>query len=272
MNLSINTRFAFHLSEQADVLLQFEAAATSGQSLLTSDTKLTTLQNTRRVAAQDNVGERLWIRGDGLFEANYASTIRVDRSIPDFSAMEAVAPQDMPAETTQYLFDSRYCPADQFQPFVSAEFAGTSAGPRIEDIRDWIAQNFTYQSGTSDTRTDARDSFIERRGICRDYAHVMVTLARASGIPARYVAGYAPQVDPPDFHAVAEVYLHDPASAASDKETGGWHMLDPTGMSNAASFAKIGVGRDAADVSFLTAFGPCKFLSSAVQVSVLNDE
>ena len=79
-------------------------------------------------------------------------------------------------------------------------------------MRDWIAGNFSYEP-VSTTSTTALDSFVERRGICRDYAHVLVTLARASAIPARYVSCYAPGVDPPDFHAVAEVFLADPDRA-----------------------------------------------------------
>ena len=63
-------------------------------------------------------------------------------------------------------------------------------------ICDWIARHFTYEQAST-TSTTALDSFVERRGVCRDYAHVMVTLARASAIPARYVSCYAPGVDPP---------------------------------------------------------------------------
>ena len=163
----------------------------------------------------------------------------------------------------QYLFDSRYCPADKFQNFVEAEFGGTTGGARIAAIRDWIEANFSYQPGVSDARTDALDSFVERRGICRDYAHVLVTMARASTIPARYVACYAPGVQPPDFHAIAEVFLSDP-----ETEGGGtWQLVDATGMADPAETVKIGVGRDAADVSFLTSFGPNQFRRSSVEVS-----
>lgn len=90
-----------------------------------------------------------------------------------------------------------------------------------------------------------------------------MTLARASTIPARYVACYAPGVDPPDFHAVAEVFLADP-----EHEDGGtWQIVDATGMADPVKTVKIGVGRDAADVSFLTSFGPNRFISSNVGVS-----
>ena len=91
--------------------------------------------------------------------------------------------------------------------------------------------------------------------MCRDYAHVLIALARASAIPARYASVYSPDVDPMDFHAVAEVYL-----------AGGWHIVDPTGMTTPQRTAIIGVGRDATDVAFLTSFGDMIFKFQQVQV------
>ena len=120
----------------------------------------------------------------------------------------------------------------------------------------------SYVPGCSDSSTTALDSFVERRGICRDYAHVMVTLARASAIPARYCSVYAPGVEPPDFHAVAEVFLAD----ATVPGGGAWHLVDATGMADPADTVKIGVGRDAADVSFMTVFGEATFEDKEVTV------
>jgi len=128
-----------------------------------------------------------------------------------------------------------------------------------------IATNFSYVPGASDASTDATASFIAREGICRDYAHVLVTLARASSIPARYVACYAPGVTPQDFHAVAEVFLADPSG-----EGGTWQLVDATGMADLSNTVKIGVGRDAADVSFVTSFGPMTFEYSAVDVAFVE--
>jgi transglutaminase-like putative cysteine protease len=88
-------------------------------------------------------------------------------------------------------------------------------------------------------------------------------LARASAIPARYCSVYAPGVEPPDFHAVAEVFLADPTTPGG----GAWHIVDATGMADPASAVKIGVGRDAADVSFMTAFGEVDFDDKMVAVS-----
>lgn len=267
MTIAIHTRFAFTLDRPTDVLLQFEAADIPEQEILSRDTRMTSAEHCAWVPAQDDIGERIWIRAQGKFEVDYRARVRPQRQLPDLAGLKRLQPHDMPGEAVQYLFDSRYCPADKFQSFVEAEFGGTEGGARIVAIRDWIARTIEYRSGTSDARTGALDTFVERAGICRDFAHVMVTLARASTIPARYVACYAPGVEPPDFHAVAEVFLDDP-----ETEGGGtWQIVDATGMAEPADTVKIGVGRDAADVSFLTSFGPNSFEGSSVTVTREND-
>ena len=92
-------------------------------------------------------------------------------------------------------------------------------------------------------------------GICRDYAHLMITLARASGMPARMVNVYAPDVTPPDFHAVAEVFVG-----------GEWRLVDATGIAEPDTMVRIGVGRDAADVAFLLVYGASELRKQKVAV------
>ncbi|MXO47358.1 transglutaminase family protein [Erythrobacter vulgaris] len=262
MTISIASRFSFCLPQTTDILLQFEAAAIPEQRILSSDTNLTEAEHCAWVPAQDDIGERIWIRAQGDFSVSYRAEVELERQLADISTLRRLEPHDMPGEAVQYLFDSRYCAADRFQTFVDEEFAGTDGGERIAAISDWMKRKLTYSPGASGPQTTALDTFIERRGICRDYAHVMIALARASTIPARYVACYAPGVDPPDFHAVAEVFLDDPNTDGG----GTWQLVDPTGMADPSETVKIGVGRDAADVSFLTSFGIADFGDKSVVV------
>jgi transglutaminase-like putative cysteine protease len=88
----------------------------------------------------------------------------------------------------------------------------------------------------------------------------MIALARAAHIPARMASVYALGVDPQDFHAVAEIYLD-----------GDWHMVDATGMTCPTEAARICVGRDAADIAFLTAYREIEFVSQDVQVKRAED-
>jgi len=262
MPLEISARFAFSLDQTCDVLLQFEAAAIPEQRILTSDTLLPPAEHMARVPAQDAVGERIWLRTQGRCEVSYAASVQVNRLLADISSLSRLEPHELPGEAVQYLFDSRYCPADRFQHFVDEEFAGLEGGARIAAMREWIASRFEYLP-VSTSSTTALDSFVERRGVCRDYAHVLIVFARASGIPARYVSAYAPGVNPPDFHALAEVFLADPAIPGG----GAWHLVDATGMADPAQTVKIGIGRDAADVSFMTVFGEARFEEIVVAVT-----
>ena len=129
---------------------------------------------------------------------------------------------ELPGEEVKFLLPSRFCPSDKFGTFVENEFGGLEGGARVAAMRDWIEANLEYVRGSSDAETTVIDTFIKRQGICRDYAHLMVTLARASNIPARAVCVYAPDATPPDFHAVAEVSLD-----------GAWYLVDATGMASA---------------------------------------
>ena len=265
MPIAVSANFAFTTDAPTDVLLQFEAAELPEQELSSSETRIAGPEHFARVPAQDQIGERIWLRADGLVEVAYSATIAASRPVNSLAELDPFPLDRLPGEAVKYLLDSRYCRADAFQNLVASEFSGTTGGARITAICDWIAHNFEYAPGASDVDTDATESFIARRGICRDFSHVLILLARASAIPARYVACYAPGVEPQDFHALAEVFLADPAVEGS----GAWQLVDPTGMADLARAAKIGVGRDATDVSFITSFGPISFLSSSVDVSEL---
>ncbi|WP_133366583.1 transglutaminase-like domain-containing protein [Qipengyuania sediminis] len=265
MAFSIDSRFSFAADQPTDVLLQFEAAAIPEQVLSEVATDLSEADHVGRVAAQDGIGERIWIRAEGTFEVVHRARVELRRLITPLESLPQLDPHLLPGEAVEYLLDSRYCPADRFQSFVGEEFGSLRGGAAALAMRDWIAHHFTYTPGSSGPNTTALDSFVERHGVCRDYAHVLVTFARAAGIPARYVSCYAPRVTPQDFHAVAELFLADPSVPGG----GAWHLLDATGMADPHEIVKIGVGRDAADVSFLTSFGPTRFLAKTVSVIAL---
>jgi transglutaminase-like putative cysteine protease len=244
MRIAIHTKLHYHFERPTDILLQLEAAMIPEQLIEAAHLDITECEHFARVAAQDEIGERIWVRTEGTLELDYTSTVDVQRLVSDVATLPAVPPHQLPGETVQYLLPSRYCPADQFDHFIDAEFHDLEGGARIAAMRDYIGENFTYTLGSSHSGTTALETFVRREGVCRDYAHVLITLARAAAIPARMASVYAPRVDPPDFHAVAEVFLG-----------GAWHLVDPTGMATAGEMAKIGVGRDAADIAFMTAYG-----------------
>lgn len=256
MNIDIDVQLAYHLESATDILLQIEAADFADQRCLSTNLTTSTVSHFVRVAADEGLGERIWLRAEGRFGINYQARVEIDRPELDLAPLEAVAPHLLPGDVVRYLLPSRYCPSDEFQNFVAAEFGHLTGGAQIAVMREWIEAAFTYAPGSSNAQTTALDTFVQRQGICRDFAHVLITLARASTIPARFVSVYAPDVSPPDFHAVAEVYL-----------AGTWHLVDPTGMARADTIVRIGVGPDASGVAFLTGFAPMSFINQSVSVS-----
>lgn len=256
MKLKIDSRLSYGFDAPTDLLLQVELARVAGQTVQTDALMTTPVEGFRRIDGDFALGTRAWMQTAGQLDITYTAEVTIERPDPDIAAMSAPMPRSLTSEATTFLMPSRYCPSDEFDAFVVAEFDGLAGGALIAAMRTWIEENFTYDNGVSTASTTARESFVQRRGVCRDYAHVMVTFARAAGIPARIASVYAPDVDPPDFHAVAEVWLE-----------GAWHLVDATGMSRPSDIAVIGVGRDAADVSFLTSFGWASLIFQSVAVT-----
>jgi len=258
MKLKIRSQLDYQFAVPTDILLQLEAAAIPEQSVEDAQFRVSDDLHFARVASQDGIGERIWMRAEGRLTVDYQAVVSVDRRIADCASLPAVPLHQLPGEAVQYLMGSRYCPSDLFQSFVEAEFPGLEGGQLVAAMRNWIEAHFSYVPGVSSSETTALESFVRRQGVCRDYTHVLITLVRAAGIPARMASVYALGVKPQDFHAVAEVFLG-----------GAWHLIDATGMAQEAAMAKIGVGRDAADVAFLTAYGNAVMNGQSVVVERL---
>lgn len=255
MPIKIHTRLFYTFPSPTDVLLQVEAANMPDQTVGTPELWLTPTEHFARVEGHDEIGQRIWLRSGEELALDYYATVDVRRPNLDIAKLPETLPHLLPGETVDYLMPSRFCPSDRFAEFTASEFAGLCGGPCVAAIRDWVAQNMTYVPGVSNAQTCATDTFVQRQGVCRDYAHLVVALCRAVAVPARLCAVYAPDVTPPDFHAVAEVFL-----------AGQWHLIDATGMASADSIVVIGVGRDAADVPFLSSFGAATMIEQKVEV------
>ena len=259
MRLSIEAELDYFLDGAADVLLQIEVAAMTDQRLIRQDLRVWCAEPLAAVPGEDSIGQRAWARGDGPFRAEYSCEVEIDRCSVDFAALAAAPPRALPALTIPYLMPSRYCEAERFESFVNAEFGDVDGGAKVQAISDWVSANIAYECGSSSGETSAMTTFVERRGVCRDFAHLVVAMSRAGGIPARCVSAYAPGVEPQDFHAVAEVWLAD-----------GWHLIDATGMASCADLARVAVGRDATDIAFMTVFGKATMNTQRVRVQRLS--
>jgi transglutaminase-like putative cysteine protease len=140
-----------------------------------------------------------------------------------------------------FLRPSRYCPSDHLVGFAVAEFgAGPEVAERVAAITQWIRERIGYVPGSSSVHDSAEDTLLTAVGTCRDFAHLGIALCRATGVPARFVAVYAPGLSPMDFHAVFETL-----------EGGQWRVHDATGLAPRQSLVRVVTGRDAADTAFV---------------------
>lgn len=255
MAIEINVKLDYFAAEPCQVLLQIEAAAMADQRLLDSNLMASSSRPLVAVEGEESIGQRTWAEAHGRFVVDYHCTVAVERNPPTIGTLWADAIRDLPALVLPYLLPSRYCESHEFEAFVAREFSYAEGGAKIEAMLLWIARNIDYVGGASGVDTTAVHSFVQRRGVCRDFAHLLISFARAATIPARIVSAYAPDVSPPDFHAVAEIWLD-----------GSWHLVDATGMARPNDIVRIGVGRDATDIAFLTTFGDMVFQEQRVEV------
>ncbi len=257
MRLEIHASASYDLPADTFVLLMVEPSLTGPthrvikENLLTTPTPFSDLW----IDGYGNPQRRLTTPA-GRFWFEFTATVDVDanKAIPP-DAIEH-DPQYIPAEAMTYTLPSRYCQSDRLVRMAQSEFGNIPrGGGRVLKVADWIREHVEYRYGTTDSSTSAADTAIERVGVCRDFAHLMIAFCRALDIPARYVSGYALGLEPPDFHGFAQVYLG-----------GAWHNVDPTFKGLRPALVPIAVGRDAADVAMTTLWGTGKVVEQAVRV------
>ncbi|HVY04654.1 MAG TPA: transglutaminase family protein [Burkholderiales bacterium] len=160
--------------------------------------------------------------------------------------------EDLPDDTLVFLLGSRYCETEKLSAIAWQQFGNGATGwARVQSICDFVHDHieFGYQHARS-TKT-AWEAYQERKGVCRDYAHLAVTLCRCLNIPARYCTGYLgdigmpPPYAPMDFAGWFEAWLD-----------GQWHTFDPRNNTPRIGRILMARGRDAADVAISTTFGP----------------
>jgi transglutaminase-like putative cysteine protease len=157
------------------------------------------------------------------------------------TAISLAAQEQNALEEILYRRPSRYCESDVLLPTARAEFGGLAGHDLARAVTEWVATKILYVPGSSKSSDSAVRTLLVRRGVCRDFAHLVIALLRAMDTPARMAAVYAPGLTPMDFHAVAEVYVD-----------GEWWLLDATRLAPRQSMVRIATGRDASDIAFLS--------------------
>jgi len=187
-------------------------------------------------------------------------TMSTDFLVKDSGEPDAVAPgaqqhalEDLPVEVLVYLLCSRYCETDRLSNTAWSLFGKLPKGwPLVQAICDYVYDRITFGYQYASPTKTAWDAHTERRGVCRDFAHLAITLCRCMNVPARYCTGYLgdigvpPDDSPMDFSGWFEAYIGSR-----------WYTFDARHNKPRIGRILMARGRDAADVAIVTTFGPC---------------
>jgi transglutaminase-like putative cysteine protease len=181
---------------------------------------------------------------------------------------EEHAVADLPHDALVYLLASRYCEADSMMDKAWEIFGQAPRGwRRVQAICDFVHSHITFGYQHADATRGAMRSFVEQRGVCRDFAHLAVTFCRCLNIPARYCTGYLgdigvpPDPAPMDFSAWFEAFVG-----------GRWYTFDARHNMPRVGRVLIARGRDAADVAISTTFGKTQLKSFIVTTREADQE
>ena len=172
--------------------------------------------------------------------------------------------EDLPVNVLIYLLGSRYCETDRLSNIAWSLFGKIPKGwSLVQAICDYVHDRITFSYAHASPTKTAFDVHTEKRGVCRDFAHLAIALCRCMNIPARYCTGYLGDIgvpidpSPMDFSAWFEVYLGDR-----------WYTFDARHNTPRIGRILMARGRDATDVAIVTSFGPCTMVS----FKVITDE
>jgi len=259
----VDAQLDYEVCAPAHMLLNIEAARSGAQALVNEE--LTIEPPTEmKVFCDESSGNR-FIRFDaqpGPLKISYKATVQRAHVLVPHDLQE-VPVNAVPDEVLHYMMPTRYCESDLMSRCAQQLFGDLPPGiGRVQAIVDWIHDSIAYEPGSSDSTTTAREVFVERAGVCRDFAHLGITFCRALNIPARLVVGYVWFDEPPqDFHAVFEAWIG-----------GQWVLFDPTRMAPVDRLVRVGTGRDAKDVAFCTIFGNVRMTGKKLAILELQDE
>ncbi len=247
-----------------DFIFNVQAARTPRQTLVNESLQLS--QNVAVTEFVDPATQSRLLRlhaEPGDFTLNYTAVLDLHHYRSRADALPACGPLELPGEVLPYLNPSRYCQSDRLLATADREFGHVPAGyMRAQAICDWVGRHVTFESNSSTGATSAIDTLVERVGVCRDFAHLMIALCRATGLPARMASGIDygadPILGPQDFHAYVEVFVGQR-----------WYMFDPSGTAIPMGFVRFGTGRDAGDIAFATMYGYVNSLQPVISITAV---
>ncbi len=253
MLIRLGYELAYQLVQDTPIILNLHVHHTRTSDLVRPDTMITT-PDVPLSMYRDGFGN--WCTR--LLAPRGRFTVTADALIKDSGTAEAIFPDAteqavelLPEETLVFLLPSRYCETELLSGNAWNMFGGVTPGwSRVQAICDFVHAHIRFDYECARPSKTAWETFNERAGVCRDYAHLALTLCRCVNIPARYCTGYLGDIGVPvagemDFSGWFEAYIG-----------GAWHTFDPRNNRRRIGRVLIARGRDAADVAISMTFGP----------------
>ncbi len=266
MEIKIGYEISYAAAQPTPMIIMLRVHPSRGQDIV-GEERIITEPNVPIRYYHDSFGNicgRLTAPAGGI-------TFRLDALVRDSGIPDPVVPdaqqmpiEQLPDDVLVYLMASRYCETDRLSDIAWSLFKDTKPGwERAQAINTFVHNHVTFGYEHARPTKSAFDVYQEKKGVCRDFAHLAVTLCRCMNIPARYVTGYLGDIgvpidpEPMDFSGWHQVYL-----------SGQWYTFDARHDMPRVGRILMGTGRDAADVALSTTFGHMKL----VKFQVVTDE
>jgi transglutaminase-like putative cysteine protease len=260
--LDITIRIGCHLVYQATqptpILLVVRPRSDEHQNVFQE--KLTFRSDVKSQEFTDPYGNitHRWVLQPGETVIHHDALVAVSSLTDDVDRQDYALPiEQLPPEVLRYTLPSRYCDSDKVLLFAAQQFGWLNSPlDRVIAICNWVHFNIKYVTGSGRPDISASEIMARGFGVCRDFAHVGITLCRAVNIPARYVTGHLPDIgvwdpgSPMDFHAYFEAYLGQQ-----------WCIFDARFNVPRIGRVKIAHGLDAVDGAFATTYGEARLAS-----------
>ncbi len=266
MLVRIGCQFGYEIPERVASLWQVRPHP-DGEHRIVAETWLPPAPARTYLDVYGNICDRLTLPA-GSSVCRYDATVAVAATADEVDPAARETEIDrLPSEAFVYLLASRYCWPDLLHDAAWDLFGSTQPGwGRVQAVCDWIHDNITYEVGASSAFTTANDVWETRTGVCRDFTQLGVTMCRALNIPARYIAGYIPDIGvvqpdlPMDFCSWFEAWLD-----------GRWWTFDPRNNIPRIGRVVIARGRDALDGAMVTTWGAAPLQTMTVWADEVHD-
>ncbi len=264
MKFNVFTEMEYRVGAKSTLILSINALRNQHQTVLSEEFTISPYIKTEELPAVN--GENRLIRFEvedaALVKIGYKATVDNCYKLVDFADKPDIPVSQLDPTIIPYLNPSRYCQSDKLFRLANNYFGHIqNSFNKVLTLTRWINKNIEYLSGFSNANTSAFDTVTEQAGVCRDFAHLGITLCRALNVPARYFTGYSYKLKPADFHACFEAYIG-----------GEWVLFDATDLAPLNGIVKISTGRDAADAAIANLFGDVLFTSMIVGCDLVDGE